>query len=275
MKHNKIIAYLFFIVLLAGIANAEKYFALDVNYIQGSVTFNSINLREIDRTIKHEDKSGFLIKAVSFDGSDMQKIYYNMSENRNYVIYVPYDKNTEKILVYNPGNSVVIDLDVSSFAETCGNKICEPYESYENCPQDCKSGAKDDFCDRVKDSICDPDCAQKEDTDCAQNAISNKSIGTPATASKINNQQQNQVTPEEISIQSPNYLAWILLLLGAVISALIFFFIKKIKEKQVVSSLKQYIGENIRKGFTLQQIKDTLFRAGYKEKEIDKAIKSI
>lgn len=275
MKHNKIIAYLFFIVLLAGIADAEKYFVLDVNHIRGSVAFNSINLREIDRAIKYDDKSGFLIKVVSLDGSDMQKIYYNMSENRNYVIYVPYEKNTVKILVYNPSNSVVMDLDVSSFAETCGNKNCEQYESYENCPQDCKSGAKDGFCDRVKDGFCDPDCAQEEDTDCAQNAASNKSIGMPATASKINNPQQNQVTPEEIPEQRPNYLVWILLLLGAVISALIYFIIKKIKEKQIISSLKQYIGENIRKGFTLQQIKDTLFRAGYKEKEIDRAIKSI
>ena len=275
MKHNKVIAYLFFIILLAGTATAEKYFALDVNYIQGSVTFNSINLREIDRTIKYEYQSGFLIKTISFDGSDMQKIYYNMSENRNYIIYMPYDKSAAKILVYNPSNSIVMDLDVSSFADTCGNKNCEPYESYENCPQDCKSGAKDGFCDRIKDGICDPDCAQKEDTDCAQNVIGNKSTGTPITSSKINNPQQNQVTPEEIPTQSPNYLIWILLFFGVVISVLIFLVIKKIRENKMIGSLKQYIGENIRMGYTLQQIKDTLFRAGYREKEIDKAIKSI
>ena len=261
--------------LLVGIVSAEKYFALDINYIQGSVTFNSVNLREIDRAIKFEDKSGFLVKTVSFDGSDMQKIYYNMSENKNYIIYVPYDKAAAKILVYNPSNSIVMDIDVSSFADTCGNKICEPYESYENCPNDCKSGNKDGFCDGVKDGICDPDCTQKEDSDCAQVVMNNESVKTPTTTSKINNQQQNQATPQEEIKQNPNYLVWILLIFGVVISALIFSVIKKIREKQVVNLLKQYIGENIRKGFNLQQIKDALFRAGYKEKEIDKAIKSI
>ena len=229
--------------------------------------------REIDRTVKYEDKSGYLVKTISFDGSDIQKIYYNLSENNNYVIYVPYDKNAAKIIVYSPSNSVVVDLDVSSFADTCGNKICEPYESHENCQNDCKSGAKDGFCDKAKDGICDPDCTQKDDSDCAQSAIGNKSIGTPATASKINQPQQNEVTTQEAPTQN-NYLMWILLPLGIIISALIFFVVKKIKENQIVSSLKQYIGENIRKGFTLQQIKNMLFRAGYKEKEIDKAIKS-
>ena len=259
--------------LLVGTVSAEKYFVLDVNYVQGSVTFNSVNLREIDRTIKHEDKSGFLIKTVSFEGSDMQKIYYNMSENRNYIIYAPYDKNTGKILVYNPSNSLVMDIDVSSFADTCGSKICEPYESYENCPQDCKSGNKDGFCDGVRENICDPDCTQKEDSDCAQGVMSNESIGT-TTTSKINNPQQNQIITQEEPKQSPSYLMWILLLFGIVISTLIFLTIKKIRENQIINSLKGYIGENIRKGFTLQQIKDTLFRAGYKEKEIDEAIKS-
>ena len=272
---NKIIAYLIFMALLAGTASAEKYFALDVNYIQSSVTFNSVNLREIDRTIKYEDKSGFLVKTVSFDGSDMQKIYYNLSENKNYIIYLPYDKNAAKILIYNPSNSIVMDIDVSSFADTCGNKICEPYESYENCPQDCKSGAKDSFCDKVKDGICDPDCIQKDDSDCAQSVISDKSIGTSTTAAKINNLQQNQAIPQEEIKQSPSYFIWILLILGVVIVALIFLAVKKIKENRTINLLKQYIGENIRKGFTLQQVKDALFRAGYKEKEVNKAIKSI
>ena len=63
-------------------------------------------------------------------------------------------------------------------------------------------------------------------------------------------------------------------LLVAVIT-LIFFLLKKRKESKVIESLKGYISENIRKGFTLQQIKDALFREGYKEKEIDRAVKGI
>jgi putative hemolysin len=53
-------------------------------------------------------------------------------------------------------------------AEKCGNSICE-YSRGENqltCPEDCPSGGKDDYCDRVKDGVCDPDCKGGDDADC-------------------------------------------------------------------------------------------------------------
>lgn len=252
--------------LLAGIVNAEKYFVLDVNYIIGSVTFNSINLREIDKTIKYTDTSGFLVKTVSFDNLDIEKIYYNLSENKKYLLYIPYSDNAAKIEVYNLKNSRVMDIDVSSFANTCGNKICERHESYESCTKDCSSGSKDDFCDEVKDGVCDPDCLGKADIDCESvETKGNVSVGKPGF---------EEEKAEEVK-EKPNYLMWILLALGIVILILLFLFIKKRKESQTISSLKQYIGENIRKGFTLQQIKDVLYREGYNEKEIDRAVKAI
>ena len=256
--------------LLVNFVNAEKYFVLDVNYIIGSVTFNSINLREIDRTIKHTDKSGFLIKTVSFDNSDIEKIFYNMPENKNYVIYIPYNQNAARIEVYNPKNSKVMDIDVTSFADTCGNKRCEEYESYESCTRDCSSGSKDDFCDEIKDGICDPDCSSKTDADCKGivEEESNETITTPTT---IKEQKKIIEQPKE----KPNYLLWILLVLAIVVLVLLFLFIKKRKESQIVNSLKKYINENVRRGFTLQQIKDVLYREGYTDKEIDRAIKAI
>jgi len=168
MKSNKIVAYIILMILLVNFANAEKYFALDVNYILGSVTFNSINLREIGRQIKYNDKSGFLVKTVSFDNSYIQKIYYNMSENKNYIIYIPYNENAARIEMYNPKNSLVMDIDISSYADTCGNKVCEEHESHESCTKDCSSGSQDDFCDGISDGICDPDCSIKTDVDCAE-----------------------------------------------------------------------------------------------------------
>src|SRR3989338_2882606 len=167
--NNKTILYITLAILLVNIVAAEKYFALDINYnnVLGSLTFNSNSLKEIEKTIKYSDKSGFLIKTVSFDNSELERFYLNMSESKNYLVYVPHNKNAEKILVYNLNNSIVLDIDVSSFADTCGNNICEPYESYESCTRDCKSGSKDDFCDEVKDGICDLDCSSKTDADCS------------------------------------------------------------------------------------------------------------
>lgn len=54
----------------------------------------------------------------------------------------------------------------------CGDKICyPPKENYGNCPQDCASGLKDGYCDKVKDNICDPDCVNQEDIDCGKSFL--------------------------------------------------------------------------------------------------------
>ncbi|MEA3254932.1 MAG: DUF333 domain-containing protein [Candidatus Altiarchaeota archaeon] len=53
-------------------------------------------------------------------------------------------------------------------AKKCGNSVCE-YSRGENqltCPEDCPSGGKDDYCDRVGDGVCDPDCGGGDDADC-------------------------------------------------------------------------------------------------------------
>ena len=263
-------------VLAVSTVNAEKYFVLNVNHIIDSVTFNSINLEEIDRTIKYSDKSGFLIKAVSFEKKDIRKFYYNISGNRNYIIYIPYNKNAARIEMYNPNNSKIMEIDTTSFADTCGNKVCEPYESYESCPRDCKSGSRDDFCDGIKDGTCDPDCSPNTDIDCK----SRQSNSTFQTTTKINEQQQEQIkleeeTEEQSASKLYTNLRWIWIALGVTFFILFFVLIIKIRENKTINSLKQYINENLRKGFTIQQIKDVLLREGYKEKEVERAFRSI
>lgn len=257
-------------ILLANNTSAEKYFVLDVNYIAGSVTFNSIDLREIDGAVKYTDRSGFLVKEVSFESQDIEKIYYNMSEAKNYLIYLPYNKNAARIEVYNPKNSKVMDIDVGSFADTCGDNVCEGHESYESCTRDCRSGSKDDFCDRIADGVCDPDCPANMDADCRQE---DKNAGQAALPIKSEKEKIQSIGLQEKE-QSQNYLMWTLIFSGIATVLLLLLLIKKRKEKKAVDSLKQYIGDNIRKGFALQQIKSALLRAGYNEGEIDKALKS-
>lgn len=265
---RKIILYFILAILLVNIAYAEKYFVLDVNYIIGSVTFNSISLKEVDKVVKFTDTSGFLVKTVSFENSDIEKIYFNMSENKKYLLYLPYDENAARIEVYNLKNSKVMDIDVSSFADTCGNSICEGHESYESCTRDCSSGSKDDFCDGIQDGVCDPDCSAKTDIDC-------ESIEANANISVTAKPSAEEEYFEETKSSKPSYFIWILLALAIIILVLLFLFIKKRKESQTISSLRQYISENIRRGFSLQQIKDVLYREGYTEKEIDKAVRAI
>lgn len=270
---SKLLIYAAFIFLLASFANSEKYFVLDVNYIAGSLTFNSINLKEVDRAMKYTDDSGFLIKLKSFDNADMQNFYYSMTANKNYQIYVPYSKNAARIEVYNPSSSKVMDIEVSSFADTCGNKICEDYESYESCTKDCSSGSKDDFCDSVNDGICDPDCSFKTDTDCEDKKTDNSTTTTPPITQ--NKKQQPKITPKKLS-KSPDYLLWSSIISAVVvIPALIFAFLRIKKKQAIINTLKQYISQNMQRGFTLQQIKNVLYQQGYSESEIDKAVRNI
>lgn len=262
-------------VLAVNTVNAEKYFVLNVNHIIDSVTFNSINLEEIDRTIKYTDKSGFLIKAVSFEKKDIQKFYYNISDNRNYIIYIPYNKNAARIEMYNPNNSKIMEIDTTSFADTCGNKVCEPYESYESCPRDCKSGSRDDFCDGIKDGICDTDCSSKTDADCAvRNTNSINETVTTSTIPKTMEQEQVHTEFTEESKKS-NFIIWSSLIFGSVAFIGLIFLFRQIRQNRIVNSLKVYINESLNKGFTIQQIRDVLFREGYSEKEVERAIKSI
>ena len=48
------------------------------------------------------------------------------------------------------------------------NFVCEPErgEHFGNCPQDCSSSGKDNYCNPVKNVVCDPDCGPGEDPDC-------------------------------------------------------------------------------------------------------------
>jgi len=50
----------------------------------------------------------------------------------------------------------------------CDDGTCGISENFGNCPQDCPSGGRDDFCDGVQDGECDGDCVERGgiDEDC-------------------------------------------------------------------------------------------------------------
>ncbi|MBW2978054.1 hypothetical protein KY331_04370 [Candidatus Woesearchaeota archaeon] len=63
-------------------------------------------------------------------------------------------------------NITLAQVEVRYLGVCKGNGICENKENYQNCPQDCFSGQKDNYCDSISDNICDPDCPSQADPDC-------------------------------------------------------------------------------------------------------------
>ncbi|NQT66175.1 MAG: hypothetical protein HQ569_01195 [Actinobacteria bacterium] len=61
-------------------------------------------------------------------------------------------------------------MDLDLITGSCGDKICDIGETYENCQEDCPSGTIDGYCDEISDGTCDEDCVIQQipssDVDC-------------------------------------------------------------------------------------------------------------
>ena len=64
-------------------------------------------------------------------------------------------------------NNPAITFSSISGAVSCNfNSVCDSFENYQTCLQDCKSGSADNYCDQKQEGTCDPDCTPEEDLDC-------------------------------------------------------------------------------------------------------------
>ncbi len=87
-------------------------------------------------------------------------------EQGSFILEIPYYPTGRNINIYDAAGKMVAFADIESFAQICGDGICQANENRGTCPQDCKSGVRDGYCDREPDGVCDADCAQKDDPDC-------------------------------------------------------------------------------------------------------------
>lgn len=180
----------------------QKAYILNLKYDEGIITKEDLKVipgEAPDRRI--QPKIGYLLELISFNNETLYSFKFNFpleklmvppanwfDENGNQVyipkssevrqrldvviitLVIPYFKNGKTISIYDPNNTKVLAIDVGYFADVCPDNICEPHESYENCPRDCPSGQKDDYCDKISDGICDPDCITG-DSDCETKKI--------------------------------------------------------------------------------------------------------
>lgn len=109
------------------------------------------------------------------------------------------------------------------------NFVCEPErgEHFGNCPQDCSSSGKDNYCNPVKNVVCDPDCGPGEDPDCEVEATTTITAAMPSTT-----------LPAAITLPSEkpggfgDYLLYIAVVFLIIILVLIFLSYMKIREEK-------------------------------------------
>ena len=102
----------------------------------------------------------YTLTLYSFD--DMVIYSFNISPGS--FIYVPFNNSAKSLEIKS--KNIILYYDVGFFSSTCGNHICEEHENYYSCKQDCPSGMKDNYCDKIVDGRCDPDCSPVLDPDC-------------------------------------------------------------------------------------------------------------
>lgn len=140
-----------------GIANNDSVALNDVMVVDGKPTMFS----EGAYSLKLLDSSGAAISSQSmsivFFISGIGDVNTTIVESR----FSGFENAGKLQLLHN--DKVIFE---SPIALCDNNKVCNNYENYLSCPNDCPSGSADRYCDKVKDGKCDPDCAKDADEDC-------------------------------------------------------------------------------------------------------------
>lgn len=168
----------------------NEIYWISLNYDRGDISLKDEISVKIGYApdIKMQPEAGYKSEVVSFDNNILYSFKFrvpNMQcsdfldpatkqvsggcislDQTSFVLTIPYFTAGKVINIYDMGGKKVFSTSIEHLARKCGNSICQEDESYKTCSQDCLSGSKDNYCDKIKDNKCDPDCAEKEDADC-------------------------------------------------------------------------------------------------------------
>ncbi len=142
------------------LANNNHVYVLDLEYKNNKFIFKSVFKREVVNNRQETVKQGeFRYELISFDNKVLEKGSFDISapfhvkkfninsssgdvtgqkEKSNLItLKIAYHENGKTINIFNK-NKKELEVDVSNFANTCGDSICQKYENYFNCSADCK-----------------------------------------------------------------------------------------------------------------------------------------
>lgn len=218
---------------------------------------------EVAQEYSYCEKQGYELKMV-YGGDKCASI-----SSQNCAVCVL--ENGEEVEV-----TQLMDLDFNE--ATCGDGVCTGIEENPgNCPQDCPSGTEDFYCDEITDGKCDPDCKNGEDPDCPVTMISELKAEQALEEKEIPLKTDLELKEDKESEKSNlPLIAGLSFLIIIIISGVLIS--NKMRsssstEEKDILKLKPYIINSRRKGYSKQQITQTLLKRGWNSKIIEKAFK--
>ncbi len=244
------------------LVNTDKGLA----YSSTKIVVGELPIPEIEGTHTAEIKD--------FSGKTIYQTKFTPKFYQPFDLFLPYYQNGQSVILQDPKQAIPLSISVTHFADTCGNNLCEPQENNYECPSDCQSGQKDDYCDKMDDNLCDPDCQNDEDQDC---------LKTPGLIDETEPTPLKEIEKKTITKKSekePSKFPWwviflILLLIFIIIIVIIIIYDKKKHQQKKINEIINYITQYQQAGYNSEQIKSALLKYGYQEKDISKAYQKI
>lgn len=276
--------------LIAGNVLAEQVYVLKLSKIDDIITFSSVNLVE-GSYVQPSLGSDYTADLIEDSGNVLVSSAFTVPGYGPFAVTIPYDERCIRISV-KKSSAEILSIPVQEFSNYCGNLVCDPQESFEDCEKDCSSGSLDDYCDRESDSICDPDCGYGTDPDCEGGLIaedisidkedikdSPPPIETKDSISSGSDDQKNKLEDTEkekypnreslgLDFYGSNLMIMILVIISVFVSSGIFFFAHVSIRKAKIRKIRDYYYYYLRRGYTVQQLTQALYKEGYTQKEV-------
>jgi len=274
---KKIIILTAILCILCTGVYAEKIYELSLSNTGDALTYSSVKMGDGEPIIRTLD---YPYKIEMKDSSDKQVYLYSFEPPfyGAFILNLPYDKSITKIIIKDNQGKEIFEIPTQEFADTCGDQICDPYESYETCPADCKSGGMDDYCDGKRDKLCDPDCTAEDDIDCAEINLVEETVEEKKKKEEreLEDKESIQIKPKEEIIETPKKISWISptaiilsILAFAVLIIIAVIVLSKTKaKKESNTALVDYFTQYMNQGYSYEQITGELRQEGYSEEEI-------
>lgn len=163
-------------------AETERIYLVEVNYEKGQVSFGEVStkLGYAPEPEKKErmSQNQYWIELESFSGQILEQRLFSIQleiflppplegddakngsvilEQTTHLVILPYYSDGKLLKLYDTSKNLLSQKNVGFLAQVCGDGACQDHESFADCPEDCSSLGKDDYCNE-NELKNDPDC---------------------------------------------------------------------------------------------------------------------